>query len=376
MPYRLPDLRYQLKKYSPQNLLRRLKDFSLDLRFSVGIWYFAPSGGRFHDRYVPEKTIEERLEMAAELAKFGVKGIEAHFPDEVNFENLALYKKLEKETGIKLVAVPFSHFFHKDFEFGSLSNPDSRIRKKAVEIAIQGMKLVKASGARMAISWPGIDGYLYSLGTIFPWMWDWFEGGMAEAMDEVPGVRVALEPKPYEPAPNNIYRTTAEGILAGKRIEARLKNPVNRKLLKAGHALFGLNPEVGHVRMGYEDAPAAFSLIGMEGRLAHTHWNSQPLGNYDQDLNVGVVEWQQAEALLFALKIMGYLEYFGIDVNPERMPVQKAVEINTTVLKIMNDRIDSLPCEKIVDCFLYPEKHRGELELIFAETMRRRKSPR
>jgi len=371
MPYCLPSLKYQTNRRSPAELVKHLDSFSLDLKFSVGIWYFRPAGGRFHDRYVPEATITERLEMAAQMARFGVKGIEAHYPAEVNFENLHLYKKLEKETGIRLVTVPFSHFYDRDFEFGSLSNPDPKVRKKALEIAVEGLRLVKEADAGCAISWPGMDGYLYSLGTIFPYMWDWYEGSMAEAMDEVPGVRVALEPKPYEPAPNNIYRTTAEGVLAARRIESRLKNPENLALLEQGHTLFGLNPEVGHVRMGYEDLAAAYSMVGLEGRLAHTHWNSQPLGNYDQDLNVGVVEWQQAEALLFALKMMGYNENFGIDINPERIPVEKAVDINTTVLKIMNDRVNALPNDRIVECYMNPGANRGEIELILAETMRR-----
>lgn len=370
MSYQIPDLRYQKETLSPEQLVKRLDTLQLEPKISVGIWYFTPGGGRFHDQYVPDKSIEERLEMAAEMAEFGVTGIEAHYPDEVNFENLHLYKNLEEETGIRLVAVPFSHFYAKKFEFGSLSNPDKNIRKKALEIAIEGLKLVKEAGAGCAISWPGIDGYLYPLGTFFRYMWDWYEGGMAEALDEVPGVRIALEPKPYEPAPNNIYRTTSEGVLAAQRIEARLKNPENKKLLEEGHCLFGLNPEVGHVRMGYEDLAAAYSMVGMEGRLAHTHWNSQPLGNYDQDLNVGVVEWQQAEALLYALKVMAYDEFFGIDINPERIPVKKAVQINCEVLKIMNDRINSLPNDQIMECYLNPEKHRGELEMILANMNR------
>ena len=41
---------------------------------------------------------------------------------------------------------------------------------------------------------------------------EYYNSGIAEAMDAVPGIRVALEPKPYEPAINNIFRTTAEGI--------------------------------------------------------------------------------------------------------------------------------------------------------------------
>lgn len=365
-------LAYQKKTRTPEEFLKQMRSFRLSPRFSVGIWYFTPGGGRFHDRYVPEKTIMERLDMAGELANLGVSGIEAHYPDEVNFENLDLYKKLEKESGIRLVGVPFSHFFDKDFEFGSLSNPDPRVRKKAVAIAAEGLKLVRESTADFAISWPGIDGYTYPLGTPFHWMWNHFEESLAAAMDEIPGVRVAIEPKPYEPAPNNIYRTTAEGILAAQRIEARLTHPENRRLLDSECILVGLNPEIGHVRMGFEDAAAAYSLVMMEGRLAHTHWNSQPLGNYDQDLNVGVVEWQQAEALLYALKASGYREYFGIDINPERMPVKKAVELNIRAIQIMNDRIESLPHERLVECYLDPAGHRGEIEEILMETLKRK----
>jgi len=371
MIYQLSDLRYQQTRRSPTLLLEHLRRFRLRPRFSVGIWYFTPGGGRFHDRYVPETTVEQRLDLAAEMARFGVTGIEAHYPAEVNEENLPLYDKLREQTGIRLAAVPFSHFFDRDYEFGSLSSPYPDVRRKAMDIAVGGLKLVRDAGAAVAISWPGVDGYTYPLGTIYAWMWDRFEGAMAEVLDEVPGVRVALEPKPYEPAANNIYRTTAEGILAARRIEARLKNPENRRLLDEGHHLVCLNPEVGHVRMGFEESAAAFTLVGLEGALAHTHWNSQPAGNYDQDLNIGVVEWQQAEALLFALWIMGYDEWFGIDINPLHMPVERAIEINIRALRIMQERIEALPVERLLACAEDPRAHRGELELILAEAMRR-----
>jgi xylose isomerase len=110
--------------------------------------------------------------------------------------------------------------------------------------------------------------------------------------------------------------------------------------------------------------------VARQGRLAHTHWNSQPLGNYDQDLNVGVVAWEQTEALLYALKMIGYTGYFGIDINPERMPMQKAIEINWRALSAMNNRINALPHERILACYFEPDQHRGELELILAEARR------
>ncbi len=198
MSYQLKDLRYQRAARDPQVMLENLRrDF--DLEFSVGIWYFTPGGGRFHDRFVPAASIEERIEMAAEMAPLGVSGIEAHYPDEVNESNVDLYRKLEQETGIRLVAIPFSHFFDARFEFGSLSSTEPSVRDRAVQIAIGGLRMVRDLGADVAISWPGMDGYRYLHGKPFMHMWDLFEGAMAEAMDEVPGVRIAIEPKPYEP---------------------------------------------------------------------------------------------------------------------------------------------------------------------------------
>ena len=363
MSYRLADLRGQQLARDPQRMLENLAG-DLQLRFSVGIWYFTPGGGRFHDRFVPEASLEERLEMAAEMAALGVTGLEAHYPTEVNEENAHLYQRLREEAGIRLVAVPFSHFFDKRFEFGSLSSPDAAVREHAKRIAVGALKLIGDLEAEVAISWPGMDGYRYLHGTPYMAMWDRFERTLAEAMDEVPGVRVAIEPKPYEPAANNIYRTTAEGILAAQRIESHLQHPENRRLLDEGHALVGLNPETGHVKMGFEMLPAAFSLVAMEGRLAHTHWNSQPDGNYDQDNNVGVVNPHEAEALLYALWAIGYRGWFGIDINPENIPVKKAVELNIRALERMKERVARLPHERILDCHLRPAEHRGELEEI------------
>jgi len=132
-----------------------------------------------------------------------------------------------------------------------------------------------------------------------------------------------------------------------------------------------MQPEIGHIRIGFEDTPYAIARCLRQGRLFHTHWNSQPLGNCDKDLNIGVVEWQQAEAILHVLKMAEYKEYFGVDINPERMPVEKAVEINCKALNVMNERINNLPHEKIIEAYYAPENHRGEIEEIILETMKK-----
>ena len=73
--------------------------------------------------------------------------------------------------------------------------------------------------------------------------------------------------------------------------------------------------------------------------------------------------------MLYILKMTGFDEYFGFDINPERMPVEKAIEINSYVLQKMNDKINKLPHEDIINAYYDPENNRGTIEEILAKYM-------
>lgn len=358
----LQDLRSQASRRSPDELLAHLRSFEMELRFTAGIWFFSPANSRFHDRYKPEVELEQRLEAAAGLKEYGLVGLEAHYPNEINEENLETWRQFSRDTGIRLVTVIPLLFWDSDFEFGSLSNPNETVRRKAIDRTKASLRLNRELDTDFAVVWPGIDGYENPFGIDFAGMRRRFAEGIAEAMDEVPGVRIAFEPKPYEPRGRILYGLTPEGVLLGHEVEAMLRADENRRLLDEGHKLFCLNPEVGHVLMGFEDLPYAFSWPLGEGRLAHTHWNSQPLGNYDQDLNVGVIAPEQMEAAMYTLKLHGYQGYFGIDINPERMPVEMALKISMDALRAANDRVNELDHESILYATSNPERTRGWIE--------------
>jgi xylose isomerase len=358
----LTDLREQATRRSGEALLRHLQGFQLDLRFSAGVWFFSPCPSRFHARYQPELDIPRRLEIAARLAGEGLRGLEAHYPNEVNEDNLDLWRSFCADTGVRLITVIPLLFWDEQFEWGSLSNPLPRRRHAAIERTRRALELNRELDTDFAVVWPGIDGYENPFGANFAVMRDRFAEGLAEAMDAVPGVRIAFEPKPYEPRGRILFGTTAEGLLLGHQVEGLLRAPGNRTLLGQGHRLCCMNPEVGHVLMGFEDLAYAFSWPLSEGRLAHSHWNSQPLGNYDQDLNVGVVSPEQIEALLYTLKMHGYRGYFGIDVNPERMPVEIALRNSMDAIRAANDRIESVDHEAVAYALDHPDATRGWLE--------------
>ncbi len=364
----IQDLSAQKVRRTGDDLVKHLESFELDLKFTAGVWFFAPGGGRFHDRYVPDMTMEEKLEIAVGLEKYGLVGLEAHYPSEVNEDNLDLFKDLARDTNLRLVALVPALFYDAQFEFGSLSSPVASARKAAIERTKRTFELNLELETDFSIVWPGIDGFDNTFGQNHIAARDRFAEGLAEAMDAVPGVRVCIEPKPYEPRCNIIYGTTAEALLLCDKVESLLGNAENRARIDGGTPMMGLNPEVGHVLMAFEDLAYAFSLICEYGRLGHTHWNSQPLGNYDQDLNTGVVYPEQTEAAMYMLKMCGYDQLFGIDINPERMPVERALMNNFDMLRAVNDRINGMDHAAVVDCVENPQDNRGILEAILIRT--------
>jgi len=359
----------QCVRRSPDALVRYLKCFELELNFSAGVWFFFPGGGRFHEAYAPKPACRDEwlkrvFDLAAPLVRHGLVGLEAHYPNEVDEGNVDQYVRFARDTGVRLITIVPNLFFESQFEWGALSSPIRKARRNAIERVKTALRLNNKVGTDFAIVWPGIDGYENPFGTDFMAARDRFCDGLAEAMDEVPGVRVAEEPKPYEPRGKILYGTTAEGILMAQKVESLLRDEQNLNILRRGESLVGMNPEVGHVLMGYEDLPYAFSLILEYGKLFHTHWNSQPLGNYDQDLNVGVVSPEQTEAALYVLKMHGYTGHFGIDINPERMPVDRALVNCMDAIKAANQRINGLDHEKVIACTTKPDRNRGVLEAL------------
>ena len=358
----IQDLRSQSTRHAPAELVEHLRRFELDLKFSAGIWFFSPPDSRFHAPYGPVLPVAARLDVAARLKSAGLGALEAHYPNEINEDNAELWRAFCRDTGIKLLTVIPLLFRDREFEFGSLSSPLEPARRRAIELTRRALELNRELDTEFAVVWPGIDGYENPFGIDFAAMRERFSSGLAEAMDSVPGVRVAFEPKPYEPRGRIIFGTTPEAMLLAHSVEARLENAANRRLIDEGHALVGLNPEVGHALMAYEDLPYAYSWPLSEGRLAHLHLNSQPAGNFDQDLNVGVVAPEQTEALLYVLKMHGYRGWFGIDINPERMPVETALSISMDALRAANDRVNGLDHASIIAAVNRPDAARGWLE--------------
>jgi len=368
----LTDIRHQALRLDLKEKTENLSK-TYEPRFSSGIWFFGHTASRFHEAYKDEADVGTKLKMAGDLARFGLRAIEAHFGPawELNRDTINLFRELRERTGmiVSLIGGTGGDFRKREARYGTLSNRDPKLRQRFISETVEILKfakdLAKEQGCPpVANVWPGTDGYVYSIGTDFYDLWDRFESGLAEAMDEVPGVRVTIEPKPYEPVVNSIYRHTADGLLFCRHVETLLRNGANRKLLAEGHAMVGMNPEIGHMKMGVEDVAYSYARAMREARLAHIHVNSVPLGSYDQDLNVGVSGTETMESVLFILRMHGYRGFMGMDLNPEYMDARAAVANSMNEVLRANAVVDALNHRRLLEAYASPEKGTGVVEHI------------
>jgi L-rhamnose isomerase/sugar isomerase len=172
-------------------------------RIEVPSWAYGNSGTRFKVFAQPgvPRNPEEKIADAAQVHKFtGVAPIVSlHIPwDKVDdYGKLAAYAK---DLGVRIGGINANVFQDDDYKLGSVTNPDPRVRRKALDHLIECVGIADATGSRDIKLW-------FADGTNYPGQ-DSIrarQDRLAEALSAVydrlgDNQRILLEYKLFEPA--------------------------------------------------------------------------------------------------------------------------------------------------------------------------------
>jgi L-rhamnose isomerase/sugar isomerase len=147
--------------------LAAVKRALTEQRIETPSWAYANSGTRFKvfaQAGVP-RTAEEKIADAAVVHKYtGVApSVALHIPwDKV--DDYAALSAYAKGLGVELGAINTNVFQDDDYKLGSVTNPDPRIRRKAVDQLLEAVDIMDATGSRDlkfwfadGINYPGQD---------------------------------------------------------------------------------------------------------------------------------------------------------------------------------------------------------------------------
>ena len=317
--------------HGPLDRVRALEFLKvMDIRHSVGHW----SAGDFYDRFAP-------LGYHSDDAKFGntfegqCRRTKAAGIDAIEIHQSVFEKTLNgdldwpaverarngflAELGMTIPACNINTWTNPVFRLGGPCNPDPALRRAALDEMLKAVELSKALGIPVISVWPGSDGADYHFQIDYLQSLEWFTEALVTVNQAciAAGIKLAIEPKPYEPRELfMIVPTAASAILVARRV-----NEVS------GGNNCGLTIDYGHQKMEGTTASTACDLAGYAGIQIHKFdINDARQGRNDQDLIFGTISIPESVDYLFTTFLRDYRGFYSQDQFTYRDDPTRAME--------------------------------------------------
>lgn len=302
----------------------------MDIRMSAGHW----SAGDFCDRFAPpgyhsdDPSFHNTFEAQCRRTRAaGVEAIEIHqsvFEKTLNgdLDQQALDRARSgylADLGLTISACNINTWTHPKFRLGGTCNPDPALRRAALDEILKGVEICRQLEIPVLSVWPGSDGADYHFQIDYKQSIEWFTEALVAANHEClrHGIRLAIEPKPYEPRElYMIVPTAASAIIVAQR--------VNRA---AGSGNCGLTIDYGHQKMEATTASTACDLADFAGVPVHKFdVNDARQGRNDQDCMFGTLSIPESVEYLYTTFVRGYRGYYSQDQFTYREDPTRAIE--------------------------------------------------
>jgi xylose isomerase len=290
---------------------------ALEIKMSVGHW----SAGDFFDRFAPigyhsdDPDFSNEFEAQCRRTRAaGIDAIEIHqhvFEKELNGDlDLSAMERARDgflpELGMKITACNINTWTNPRFRLGGACNPRADLRREALEEILKAVEVCKTLDISIISIWPGSDGADYHFQIDYLESLEWFAQALTEANEacKEAGVRLAIEPKPYEPRElYMIVPTAGAAILVASRVNA-----------VTGGKNCGITVDYGHQKMEATTASTACDLAAFAKVPIHKFdINDARQGRNDQDLIFGTVSIPESVEYLYTTFLRDYRGYYSQD---------------------------------------------------------------
>jgi xylose isomerase len=303
---------------------------ALDIRHSVGHW----SAGDFYDRFAPLGYHSDNADFGntfegqcRRTKAAGIDAIEIHqsvFEKTLNGD--LDWQALERakdgflaELGMSIPACNINTWTNPIFRLGGPCNPDPALRRAALDEILKAVEISKALKIPVISVWPGSDGADYHFQIDYLQSLEWFTEALITVNKAciAAGIKLAIEPKPYEPRELfMIVPTAASAILVAKKVNEA-----------CGGNNCGLTIDYGHQKMEATTASTACDLAAFSGVAIHKFdINDARQGRNDQDLIFGTVSIPESVDYLFTTFLRDYRGFYSQDQFTYRDDPTRAME--------------------------------------------------
>jgi xylose isomerase len=303
---------------------------TMNIKHSVGHW----SAGDFCDRFAPPGYHSDdpgfRNDFEGQCRRTraaGVDAVEIHqsvFEKSLNgdLDMPALTRARDgflAELGLSIPACNINTWTHPKFRLGGPCNPDPALRRAALDEIMKGIEICKVLQIGVLSVWPGSDGADYHFQIDYRESIGWFTEALVAVNREClkHGIKLGIEPKPYEPRELfMIVPTAASAILVAQKVNQA-----------CGGTNCGLTIDYGHQKMEATTASTACDLADFAGVPVHKFdVNDARQGRNDQDLMFGTISIPESVEYLYTTFVRNYQGWYSQDQFTYREDPTRAIE--------------------------------------------------
>ena len=302
----------------------------MNLKMSVGHW----SAGDFCDRFAPpgyhsdDAGFQNNFEGQCRRTRAaGIDAIEIHqsvFEKTLNGDiDTKAIEQAQKgflaELGLTVTACNINTWTNPKFRLGGPCNPDPALRRAALDEVLKGVEICRLMKIPVLSVWPGSDGADYHFQINYKESIQWFADALIAVNKKCMeyGIKLAIEPKPYEPRElYMIIPTAASAIVVAQKVNQA-----------CGGSNCGITIDYGHQKMEATTASTACDLAAWAGVPVHKFdINDARQGRNDQDLMFGTLSIPESVEYLYTTFVLGYDGYYSQDQFTYREDPTRAME--------------------------------------------------
>lgn len=298
-------------------------------KFTVNSGFLGRRRDRFTE-YQPDRTLEEKFKLIKQIR--GIEGIELKYPGDL--KDVALAKRLLKESGLVCSAVNVDIKDATYFRYGALSAQSEGARNQAISLLREGMDMAAELGAGLVTTCPLADGYDYPFQIDYSAAWPRFIETVKDVASYQKDVKLSLEFQPHEPHAKIMLSNVGK---------------VLHVCAEVGLPNLGANLDVGHSFAAGESPAESAVLLASKGRLFYIHTNDNTGEGGDWDMISGTVHFWHWLEFLLTLDRVGYEGWLGGDITSKHIGPVEAFDINTRMIQRMVELLKRMGPDKIAE---------------------------
>ncbi|MDO8685392.1 MAG: sugar phosphate isomerase/epimerase family protein [Clostridiales bacterium] len=302
-----------------------------EIKFGTCLAAFGSCGDRYClSGYGVQRTLEELFYRVSQVKD--IRGVELVNNWHVNERNYKSIKDITEKYKLEVCMITSDLWTQAKWGKGSFASKDKKIREDAIAEVKMSMDIAAELVCNKVDIWLGQDGFDYSFQTDYMEDWNNIVECTRECSNYRDDIKICIEYKLKEPRTHCYVNSAAKALL--------LVNEIQKENV-------GILLDVGHSIAALENPAEASALISRyKNKLFYIHLNDN-YRYWDDDMMFGSVNMIVLMEFMYWLDVIGYDDYYTLDIFPYREDGIKAAVESIEWVKALKKLISRIGKEKI-----------------------------